>query len=234
MNYSLKIALLLILCFTSGCASLMPYKDSYDCPQMEQGQCVSVSAAHEHALNAEPGSPGKKGAAVSPDPALAKAIENYRKAVVAGKPADIDTRQTELLRIINPGQAGEFSQALIEFRDAVKSGKNEKATEAESKLHGIHARAIAGARENVLLEHSMSSEATRHEFLGRYAQGQRAPAVMMPPVVMETYILPYQTEFGTLAGERTLWIMVEDPKWVWPDAQSSRQGADIGSTQRGR
>jgi len=233
MNYSLKTMLILVLCLTSGCASLLPYKDTYDCPQMEQGKCVSVGAAHEYALNAQTGNFEEKNDAVM-DPALVKAIENYRKAVVNAKPKEVEERQKDLLRIINPGHAEEFTEALIEYRDSVKSGDTKHIWATEKRLHAIHTLALAGAKASVRLEYSMSREATRQEYLGKYAQGQHAPAVMMPPTIMETYILPYQTAFGTLAGERTLWIMVEEPQWTWPDSQSDKQGAGIGSFQRGR
>ena len=49
------------------------------------------------------------------------------------------------------------------------------------------------------------------------------------PVIMETVILPYQTWFGTLAGERTLWVPVEDAKWVWPDQFDAKAHSEIGS-----
>ena len=54
-------------------------------------------------------------------------------------------------------------------------------------------------------------------------------AVRTSPVIMETVILPYQTWFGTLAGERTLWVPVEDAKWVWPDQFDAKAHSEIGS-----
>lgn len=234
MNYSLKLLLVLAVFTLSGCASMLPYGDTYDCPQMEKGQCVSVEAAHDYAITGH--YPGTVAGAPSPanDAALAEAIENYKKAVLKGKTEEIDRRQKGLMQIVTPGQASEFSEALEEYKKAIKSSEKKKIAEAEEKLYDIHARAVAAARDSARLEHSISSEATRQEYLGRYAQGQKTEAVLMPPVVMEVYILPYQTEFNTLAGERTMWVTVEPARWTWPDKFSGGKGTQIGSSTRGK
>lgn len=235
MNYKITLLLLGMLCLTNGCATMMPYGDSYDCPQMEKGQCVSVDAAHEYAVSGTPpaGVSSKSAAAVS-DPALSDAIEKYRKAVLKGKAAEIERSQKELFQIITPGQLNEFADALEQFKIALKSKESRKISEAESRLHEIHARAVTHARESVRLEYAVSGEATRQEFLGKYAQGQRTPAILVPPVIMETHILPYQTEFDTLAGERTMWIPVEPSRWTWPDKFNAGKGDAIGGTIRGK
>lgn len=234
MTCKIKLLMLVMLCMSSGCATMMPYGDSYDCPQMEKGQCVSVEAAHAHALGESAyGSGGSVSAAASQE-ALGDAIDNYKKAVVKENPEDIEMRQKELLRIISPGQADEFAEALERFKAAIKAKEPGKVTDAEKRLHDIHDRAVAIARDSAMLEYNISSEATRQEFLGKYADGQRTPAVLMPPVIMETHILPYQTDFNTLAGERTLWIPVEPSRWTWPDKFNSGRGEEIGSTVRGK
>ena len=233
MNYSIRLLLLLAVCFSSGCAAMLPYGDTYDCPQMEKGQCVSVESAHDYAVSGT--SPVVRGdLPVVRDAALAGAIEKYKKAVLKGKAEEIEKSRRELLGFINPGQATEFTEALQQYRTAIKSNEKAKITEAEQRLHAIHAGALAAARDDARLEHSISSESTRQEMLGRYAQGQRNQAVLMPPVIMETYILPYQTEFKTLAGERTMWVEVEPARWTWPDRFSGGKGVDIGATTRGK
>ncbi len=228
--------LAVIGCMTSGCATMMPYGDAYDCPQMEKGRCVSVESAHTHALTgAMPGDERAKPAvtAVNSGEALGEAIEKYRKAVVKGKADAIELSRNELLRLVSPGQADEFAEALERFRAALKAGKPGKAADAEKELRAIHERAVAHARDSVRLEYSVAGEATRQELLGRYAEGQRTPAVLMPPVIMETHILPYQTEFNTLAGERTMWIPVEPARWTWPDRFNGGKAEEIGGTARG-
>jgi hypothetical protein len=219
---------------SSGCAKMLPYGDTYDCPQMEKGQCVSVEAAHAHALSGTTPGFGNSVHAPASQEALGDVIEKYRKAVVKGKTDEIEQRQKELLLIISPGQAGEFAWALDQFREAVKTRELNKASEAERLLREIHARAVANARDTARLEYNISSEATRQEFLGRYAAGQKTPAVLMSPVIMETHILPYQTEFNTLAGERTMWIPVEPSRWTWPDKFNGGKGEAIGGTVRGK
>lgn len=234
MTYKTKLFMLVMLCMSSGCAKMMPYGDSYDCPQMEKGQCVSVEAAHAHALGESAYGFGGSVSVPTSQEALCDAIDKYKKAVVKGKAEDIELRQKELLRIINPGQADEFAEALEQFKAAIKAKEPGKVTDAEKRLRDIHARAVAGARDSARLEYNISSEATRQEFLGKYADGQRTPAVLMPPVIMETNILPYQTEFNTLAGERTLWIPVEPSRWIWPERFNGGRGEEIGSTVRGK
>lgn len=78
-------------------------------------------------------------------------------------------------------------------------------------------------------EADREQSALRLELLTEYVKGNKAPAVRTSPVIMETVILPYQTWFGTLAGERTLWVPVEDAKWVWPDQFDAKAHSEIGS-----
>jgi len=234
MTFKIKLFLLAVVCMSSGCAKMLPYGDTYDCPQMEKGQCVSVESAHAYALAGTTPGNGFSEREPASQAALGEAIEKYRKAVVKGNAADIAERQKELLHIINPGQADEFGQALEQFREAVKARELHKISEAERRLHEIHARAVANARDTAHLEYNISSEATRQEFLGKYADGQKTPAVLVPPVIMETHILPYQTEFNTLAGERTMWIPVEPSRWTWPDKFTNGRGEEIGGTMRGK
>jgi hypothetical protein len=232
--------LALVSCMSSGCAAMLPYGDVYDCPQMEKGRCVSVESAHAHALTgAIPGDATTSATGVgirsgaNSGEALGEAIEKYRKAVVTGKADAIELSRNELLLLIGPGQADEFTEALERFKKAVRSRAPGKAAEAEKKLREIHERAVAHARDGARLEYGVSNAATRQEFLGKYAQGQRTPAVLMPPVIMETHILPYQTEFNTLAGERTMWIPVEPARWTWPDKFNGGHAGEVGGTVRG-
>lgn len=228
MICKMKLFLLAVICLSSGCARMLPYGDSYDCPQMEQGQCVSVEAAHAYALT------GSRGAPSAAREDLDAAIEKYRKAVMKGQAGDIELSREELLRLISPEQADAFAEALERFRQAVMAKEPGKTADAERQLRTIHMIAVASARDSARLEYAISSEATRQEFLGKYAQGQKAPAVLMPPVIMETHILPYQTEFNTLAGERTMWIPVEQARWTWPDKFNGGRNDEIGSASRGR
>jgi hypothetical protein len=234
MTCKIHILLLAVACMSSGCASMLPYGDSYDCPQMEKGQCVSVESAHAYALTGSmPGSGSGVSAAASRD-ALGDAIEKYRKSVVKGNAEDIELSREELLRLIGPDQADAFAEALERFKKAVKAGEPGKVSDAEKTLREIHERAVVHARDSARLEYAVAGEAIRREFLGKYAQGQRTPAVLMPPVIMETHILPYQTEFNTLAGERTMWIPVEPARWTWPDKFNGGKVDEIGSAARGR
>lgn len=158
MRCKLSRALLtasVMTCLT-GCA-VMPYKDTFECPQQENGQCVSVTQAHELAIQGDAptaASPGNAGEYPAPE---------------------------------NPAPASRPTAADLE------------------------------------------QNALRLELLTEYVKGNKAPAVRTSPVIMETVILPYQTWFGTLAGERTLWVPVEDAKWVWPDQFDAKAHSEIGS-----
>ena len=158
MHCNLNLPLLVALAMTSitGCA-VMPYKDTFDCPQQANGRCVSVSQAHELAVKGDPSATGT----------LQKAGDSPKQESPA------------------PAQAS---------------------TEADRE-----------------------QSALRLELLTEYVKGNKAPAVPTSPVIMETVILPYQTWFGTLAGERTLWVPVEDAKWVWPDQFDAKAHSEIGS-----
>lgn len=157
MRCKLQLVLLAALVLTSltGCA-VMPYKDVFECPQQENGRCVSVTQAHEFAIK---------------DP-LTEQFQN----------------------------AGENS-----------SQEN-------------------SAPDPALTAADLEQNALRLELLTEYVKGgNKAPAVRVPSVIMETVIMPYQTGFGTLAGERMLWVQVEDAKWVWPDQFDGKDRPEIGA-----
>lgn len=140
-------------CLT-GCA-VMPYKDTFECPQQDNGQCVSVTQAHELAI---------KG-----DAPVATPLQTT-------------------------GEGSQENPAPVPVPAA-----------------------------------DLEQNALRLELLTEYVKGNKAPAVRTPPVIMETVIMPYQTGFGTLAGERTLWIPVEDATWVWPDQFDGKDSPEIGA-----
>jgi hypothetical protein len=140
MTFKIELVLLAVICMSSGCAKMLPYSDTYACPQMENGQCVSVEAAYEYAsVGATPGSGNAESVPDSRE-ALGDAIEKYRKAVLKDEAEAIEQRQNELLRIINPGQANEFAQALEQFKEAVKAGESKKFP----RLSGICTRSMRG------------------------------------------------------------------------------------------
>ena len=144
----------LALASLTGCA-VMPYNDSFECPRQENGQCVSVTQAHELAIKGNPPVPAPK--------------------------ADDGSK-----------------------KESTATGRVPTAADHEQN-------------------------ALRLELLTEYVKGNKTPAVRTPPVIMETIIMPYQTGFGTLAGERTLWIPVEDATWVWPDQFDGKDHSQIGA-----
>lgn len=218
----------IILCLSvfllmPGCA-MLPYKDTFDCPQQERGRCVSVSEAHRLSNGTEQ----------HPDALVARdlelALEKFQAAVNSGVDGDIAARQKDLVKLITPAQSEEFEAALSQYRKAVKLQGKDAVASAEAKLKSLHAAAITVISQSRINAEIARTE-LRQEFLGRYAHGQKAPAVRTPPVIMETHILPFQTEFGTLAGERSIWITVEEAEWVWPDSVGSPDSGNVGSVQ---
>lgn len=188
-----RIICLVAALMLGGCAS-MPYNDSFNCPQMENGKCTSVENAHGEAV--------AKNSGVTPP--------NDRPDK---RPAD-------------------FDKALRAYQEAAKQGDAKAMAAAEKDLQALYASSAADGQRAEQLDQIVTEEDTRLGFLGAYAQGQRMPGVRKPATLMETYILPYQTPSGMLAGERTLWIPVEDATWVWSDKFSGRSaGASIGTVQ---
>lgn len=221
------ILLTALVCILPGCATL-PWKDTFECPQMEHGQCVSMDTAHRMSKNERL----TKEQVAEYSRELDSAITSYQTAVRAGTAEDVKKSQETLLSIIIPSHSAEFNQALNKFQSAVKSGNKDAVIEAEQRLRALY-ESVLEQVDRKRIDYEIQRNEIRQEYLGRYAQGQKAPAIRTPPVIMETHILPYQTESGTLAGERTLWIPVEDPTWVWPDSFSGSSGNDVGSLTNG-
>ena len=224
-----KILLLLaVACVLPGCATL-PWNDTFECPQMERGQCVSVDTAHRMSK----GGPMTKEQAAEYSRELDSAITSYQAAVRTGTPEEVKKRQEALLGIIIPSHSEDFNKALTEFQSAVKSGKKDAVLEAEQRLRALYESVLEQVNRSQI-DYEIQRNEIRQVYLGRYAQGQKAPAIRTPPVIMETHILPYQTESGTLAGERTLWIPVEEPTWVWTDSFPGANGSDVGAVTGGK
>lgn len=222
-----QLLLLALVCILPGCATL-PWKDTFECPQMERGQCVSVDTAHR--ISKDGPMTGEQAAEYSRE--LDSAITAYQVAVRTGTPEEVKKRQEALLSIIIPSHSEDFNKALGEFQSAVKSGKKEAVLEAEQRLRALYESVLDQVNRSQI-DYEIQRNDIRQEYLGRYAQGQKAPAIRTPPVIMETHILPYQTESGTLAGERTLWIPVEEPTWVWTDSFPGAGGNDVGTVTGG-
>lgn len=222
MTYRVFFCLAIFL-LMPGCA-MLPYKDTFDCPQQERGQCVSVSTAHRLSSGTE----GHSEALIARD--LEAALIKFQTAVNSGVEKDIAERQKELVKLLAPVQSEEFAAALKQYREAVKIQDKQAVASAEAKLKALHASAVAAISQS-RIDAEIARTELRQEFLGRYAAGQKAPAVRTPPVIMETYIMPYQTEFGTLVGEGTIWVTVEEAEWVWPDTASSSDAGTVGGVQ---
>ncbi len=222
------LLLLALVGLLPGCATF-PWNDTFECPQMERGQCVSVDTAHRLSR----GGPMTKKQAAEYSRELDSAITSYQAAVRTGTPEEVKKRQDALLAIIIPSHSEDFNQALNEFQSAVKSGKQEAVLGAEQRLRALYESVLDQVNRSQI-DYEIQRNEIRQEYLGRYAQGQKAPAIRTPPVIMETHILPYQTESGTLAGERTLWIPVEEPTWVWTDSFPGANGNDVGTVTGGK
>ena len=222
------LLLLAVVCILPGCATL-PWTDTFECPQMERGQCVSVDTAHKMSKDIVM----TKEQAAEYSRELNTAIMNYQTVVRTGTAEEVKKSQDSLLNIIIPSHSAEFNQALNKFQSAVKSGSKDAITEAEQRLRALY-ESVLEQVDRSRIDYEIQRNEIRQEYLGRYAQGQKAPAIRTPPVIMETHILPYQTESGTLAGERTLWIPVEEPTWVWTDRFPDTAGNTVGSVTSGR
>ncbi len=218
----------ILLCLSAflilpGCA-MLPYKETFDCPQQERGRCVSVNEAHRLSGDAEQ----------RPETAIARewelALEKFQTAVDSGVEDDIAARQKDLVALFTPARSEEFEAALGQYRKAASLKDHDAVASAEAKLKSLHAAAVTAVSQS-RIDAEVARTELRQELLGNYARGQKAPAVRTPPVIMETHILPFQTQFGTLAGERTIWVTVEEAEWVWPDSAASPDSGKVGGVQ---
>lgn len=145
-NYNLVILIILVSTLISGCSVMLPYNDSFDCPQMENGQCVSVVNAYKDAVNA-----------------------------------------------------------------------NNK----DIQLEPAH-------QEKVELD--FKREDLRIELINKYiATENKTQATRTPAIIMELLIMPYQTDFNSLASERTIWLTVQEETWIWTKNTNSNK-AEIGAS----
>lgn len=132
-------------------------------------------------------------------------------------------------------EGGRCASVVEAYADAAGQELPEKAPKESqaAKKETVDKKSDADAVPAPRAEADLRREALRLELMERHARGAEngSPAVLMPPVVMEATVLPYQTDFSALAGERTLWITVEDAAWVWPDRFGDKTDRpDIGAT----
>jgi hypothetical protein len=206
-----------------GCA-MLPYKDTFDCPQQERGRCVSVNEAHRLSGDAEQ----RPATVIARE--LELALEKFQAAVQSGVEDDIAARHKDLVALFTPAQSEEFEAALGQYRKAARLKDKNAVASAEAALKSLHTSALTAAGQS-RIDAEIAGTELRQELLGSYARGKKAPAVKTPPVIMETHILPFQTDFGTLAGERTIWVTVEEAEWVWPDSAASPDSGKVGGVQ---
>lgn len=208
------VPILLAVMLLGGCAA-MPYNEDFACPQMENGQCISVENAYETSLG--------NASASQASPLSSGEQERVASAVVSD--ASHTENGTEML------DDESFNKALQQYQRAVRSQSKEGIAEAKAQLQTLYSSSVEIGRHAERLEAIVTEEKTRLGFLGAYALGQRSPGVRKPATLMETYILPYQTHTGALAGERTLWIPVEEATWVWPDSFGDNKGSTLGDVK---
>ncbi len=229
-----RFAALLIVCLTlTGCASTMlPYSDTFECPQADQGRCVNVSTAHSEALKDDPQShtsaatpttPGKK--------QIENALEVYHLALETDNDGAITMRGKALLHIQKELNAPDADRMLATLAEAKNVSVQKRLfRKAEENLKAVLASwpdeqvdPLTGLVEPVLAEAKPDSSGSAAEPPAYGGQ----PATRNAPRIMELYIAPYQTGFNAMAGGRTMWLVLEDASWSW--SEKFNRSREVGS-----
>lgn len=209
MKYLATFLFFIISMSLSGCAKTLGiYETEYGCPQTESGECVSVENAHSAATGAIPG----KDAIISeyiPDPA----------------------EEEEFL----VQEVGNFDALLGEYDKCVKKkGQgHDDCQDIQNKLKGHYLSAEDRGRSKELHGVSMQERVTQLAMMSAMASGSSTTIpVRQPDTVMELHILPYRTDNGTLASERTMWVVVQEGQWTWATKENQgRSRPRLGETR---
>jgi len=126
-------------------------------------------------------------------------------------------------------EPGDFGDLLSKYERCVERKDSRCMREMENKITTMFQAAKQVGVDAERMNQQAMEEDTRRDMLRKYATGRESQAVFMPPTVMEVFILPYQTESGALAGERTFWLTLNQGKWVWPGSEADNSMSKIGA-----
>lgn len=186
---------------------MLPYNEDFDCPYEDKAMCEGVVDAYDNAVNEKKDTILAKNAKVNiSEEILRQHLEEYKKALETGSTPFIESETRKFLALANG--SNELSQALSDYQSAIISKDKNLIDIAESKIQSF----LRTWKED---NSDIRRDNMQLEMLSKYAAGAYSNVVYLPPVVMETLIMPYQTDSGTLAAERILYVPVEESKWIW-------------------
>lgn len=216
MKSSNILVLLCVLAFAAlqGCAGkMLPYEDSFECPQADKGMCTNVAGAYKVALKEDPESAYAQKAAIGKagKKEMEHALEAYQLAVQSGNDDAIILRGQPLLKLLAEQEAPSATKTANDYAESSNVGTKKR----------ILARA-AKTLEALLASDNSAAVPAYNPYLGLPTddvpltpvsaqsayQGQSAPP-QAPFGSVELYVAPYDTGFGAQAGGRTLFISEE-------------------------
>jgi type IV conjugative transfer system lipoprotein TraV len=187
----LSLLALLILTLT-GCASTLGiYDTEYDCPDRENGQCLPVEKAME--------------AAIQEDATRAK------ETVISDFRPDPVEEEAFLLKDV-----ADFKAILLAYDKCVSKNSISECRAERDKLLNQYASAEDRGRAKELHGVSMQERVAKIAAMEAVVSGgSNTVPVRQPDTIMELHVMPYKTNFGALASERVIWVVVQEGEWTW-------------------
>lgn len=216
MNNSKILVLLCVLAFAAlqGCAGkMLPYEDSFECPQADKGMCTNVAGAYKVALKEDPESSYSQKAATGKTGKreMENALEAYQLAVQSGNDDAIILRGQPLLKLLAEQEAPSATKTANDYADTSNVGTKKRilartAKTLEALIASDNSAAVPAYDPYLGLP---TDDVPLTPVSGQPAlQGQTA-APQPPLGSVELYVAPYDTGFGAQAGGRTLFISEE-------------------------
>lgn len=220
------LALLCVLALSSlqGCAGkILPYDDTFECPQADKGQCTNVAGAYKIALKDDPESAysQKANTGKAGKREMENLLEVYQLAVQSEDTDAVIMRGEPLLKILKEQEAPSATKLANEYADTsnlttkkrilARASKTVAALLASNKEQevapydpylGLPPLPSISTNGTIVLPDGSPSDVSAS---APSPFGQGAPSA--PPAnSVELYVAPYNTGFGAQAGGRTLFI----------------------------
>lgn len=190
-----------------GCARTMGvYETDFGCPQNEAGECLPVDKAHDKAVQE---SNGKE-----------VLVSDYR-------PDPIEEEEFIIKDV------GDFSGLLLEYDKCIRKNSVKECDAQRARLMEQYRTAEDRGRAKELHGVAMQERVTRLAAMEAVVNGgSNTVPIRQPDAIMELHIMPYRTNFGALASERVIWVVVQEGEWTWATSEGKANARPkLGATQ---
>lgn len=237
MKSSKILVLLCVLAFAAlqGCAGkMLPYEDSFECPQADKGMCTNVAGAYKVALKEDPESSYSQKAATGKTGKreMENALEAYQLAVQSGNDDAIILRGQPLLKLLAEQEAPSATKTANDYADTSNVGTKKRilartAKILEALIASDNSAAVPAYDPYLGLP---TDDVPLTPVSGQAAHQGQTAAQQTPLGSVELYVAPYNTGFGAQAGGKTLFIS-EDTTGAIPSERGTgkRTKQEIGT-----